>query len=302
MHVQEVLSPLEESKYVADMIQKTIKSGIPAKEVAVLFRSNMDARTLVETCMERQIPFTMKDQMFNLYEHFIGKDIRAYLSMARGDRSRRNFLMVMNRPNRYFHRDCVNESRISFEELRNYYEGKEWMLDRIDQLEIDLKLMNRMAPYAAIQYIRKHIGYDDFLKEYAKMRKIKLEDLQDILYQIEERAKEHPTLESWFQHIEEYSEKLRLLESKKAEESRGVTFMTMHSAKGLEYDTIFIIAANEKITPYKKAVTLDEIEEERRMFYVAMTRAKRKLIVSYTKEHSGKPMIRSRFVDEILKI
>lgn len=300
VHIQEVLHPLEESRYVAEEIQKAMKRGVPATEIAVLFRSNMDARVLVETCMEYQIPFHMKEQMFNLYEHFIGRDIRAYLAMALGDRSRRNFLVVMNRPNRYLHRDCVCNSQVSFEKLRKYYEDKDWMLDRIDQLEVDFKILRRMAPYAAIQYIRKHIGYDEFLKEYAHSRKIKFEDLQDILYQIEERAKEYKTIESWFSHIEDYTKQLRLLESTQNLKRDGVSFMTMHSAKGLEFDTVFIIGANEKITPYKKAETMDEIEEERRMFYVAMTRAKRKLTISYTKERNGKPMVRSRFVDEIL--
>ena len=77
--------------------------------------------------------------------------------------------------------------------------------------------------------------------------------------------------------------------------------MTMHGAKGLEFDTVFVIGANEKIMPYKKAETVDEIEEERRLFYVAMTRAKKRLVISYTKEKNGKKMEASRFVGEVLK-
>ena len=76
--------------------------------------------------------------------------------------------------------------------------------------------------------------------------------------------------------------------------------MTMHAAKGLEFDTVFVIEADEGSSPYKKAVTDEEIEEERRLFYVAMTRAKRKLIISYVKEKNGKDMIPSRFVSELL--
>ena len=76
--------------------------------------------------------------------------------------------------------------------------------------------------------------------------------------------------------------------------------MTMHAAKGLEFDTVFVIEADEGSSPYKKAVTDEEIEEERRLFYVAMTRAKRKLIISYVKEKNGKSKIPSRFIDELL--
>lgn len=301
VHIQEVKCPVEESRYVADEIQKMMKKGVAAQKLAVLFRSNIDARNIVETFMEYNIPFHMKEQLFNLYEHFIGRDIRAYLSLALGNRSRQNFLVVMNRPNRYIHRNCIDENEVSFERIRQYYEDKEWMLDRIDQMEVDLKILQRMAPYAAIQYIRKHIGYDEFLKEYALLRKMKVEDLQEILFQIEERAKEYKTIEEWFMHIDTYTKQLRIVESNRNLEREGVAFMTMHSAKGLEFDAVYIIGANEKITPYKKAETADEIEEERRMFYVAMTRAKKKLTISYTKERNGKPMVRSRFVDEILK-
>ena len=73
----------------------------------------------------------------------------------------------------------------------------------------------------------------------------------------------------------------------------------MHGAKGLEYDTVFIIGANEGTMPYKKAKLDNEIEEERRLFYVAMTRAKKQLIISYTKEKNGKNTPHSRFLYEL---
>ena len=220
--------------------------------------------------------------------------------MALGNRSRQTFLEIMNRPNRYIGRDSVEYGEISFEELRKYYEEKEWMLDRIDQLELDLRILSRMAPYGAIQYIRKSIGYDEFLEEYALKRKMKYEELQEILGQIEEQAKEFKTIEEWFEHIEKYSTELKRQAEFQTIQKDAVKFMTMHGAKGLEFDTVFIIGANEKIIPYKKAETLQEIEEERRLFYVAVTRAKKKLVISYTKEKSGKPMEPSRFVTELL--
>ena len=74
----------------------------------------------------------------------------------------------------------------------------------------------------------------------------------------------------------------------------------MHAAKGLEFDTVFVIEANEGSCPYKKATADEEIEEERRLFYVAMTRAKRKLVISYVKEKNGKSKTPSRFIDELL--
>lgn len=300
VHIQEVRHPIEESKYVVSQIQEAKKRGIPSSEIAVLFRTNVEARALAETFMEYNMPFRMKERMPNLYEHFIAQDLTTYLKMALGDRSRKSFLAIMNRPNRYIGRDSVEGTTISFESLRKFYCDKDWMLDRIDQLEVDFRILKNMAPYGAIQYIRKHIGYDEFLKEYAAFRKINMEDLKEVLREIEERAKAFRTIEEWFTHIEEYSEELKRQSQQKETDPEAITFMTMHGSKGLEFDLVFIIGANETITPYKKAETKEEVEEERRLFYVAMTRARKKLIISYTKERNGKSMAQSRFVGELL--
>ena len=300
VHIQEVRHPIEESKYVVSQIQEAKKRGILSSEIAVLFRTNVEARALAETFMEYNMPFRMKERMPNLYEQYIEQDLTTYLKMALGDRSRKSFLAIMNRPNRYIGRDSVEGTTISFESLRKFYCDKDWMLDRIDQLEVDFRILKNMAPYGAIQYIRKHIGYDEFLKEYAAFRKINMEDLKEVLREIEERAKAFRTIEEWFTHIEEYSEELKRQSQQKETDPEAITFMTMHGSKGLEFDLVFIIGANETITPYKKAETKEEVEEERRMFYVAMTRARKKLIISYTKERNGKSMAQSRFVGELL--
>ena len=302
VHVQEVRHPIEESKYVISEIQKALKAGVQPTEIAVLFRTNQEARALVETCMEYGVPYYMREHFSNFYEHFIAKNLIAYMKMALGDRSRKLFLEIMNRPNRYIGRDSLEHGEVSFEELRKFYQDKEWMLDRIDQLEVDFRIIKRCAPYAAIQYIRKHIGYDDFLKEYAIKRRIKLDELQDTLKEIEERAREYKTIEEWFTHIEEYTEQLCRQAEYQEPSEKAISLMTMHGAKGLEFHTVFIIGANEDICPYKKAETKEEIEEERRLFYVAMTRAKKRLVISYSKERNGKKMKQSRFVGELLKL
>lgn len=300
VHVQEVRHPIEESKYVLKEIQKILKSGVSPTEIAVLFRTNVEARALVETCMEYNLPFQMREHFPNLYEHFIGRNLVTYMKMALGDRSRKSFLEVMNRPNRYLGRESVEQAEVSFEDLRKFYADKDWMLERIDQFEVDLRVLGRCTPYAAIQYIRRRMGYDDFLREYAHFRRIQIEELNEILMEIEERAKGFRTMEEWFAHIEAYGEELKKQALCKQDRRHAVTLMTMHASKGLEFDTVFIIGANEKIIPYKKAETKEEIEEERRLFYVAMTRAKKHLMISYTRERNGKYMEPSRFVKELM--
>ena len=302
LHVQEVRDSEEESGYVLDEIENRMKSGVKPEQIAVLYRIHTDARAMVEKLIERQIPFQMREHMPNLYQHFIAKDIRAYFRMAEGTWDRTDFLQIMNRPKRYIGRDSISGNRsVSFEEIRKFYCDKDWMQDRIDQFEWDIKMLGKMAPYAAIQYMRKKIGYDDFLREYAVTRQMPVSDLFDVLSEIEEAAKPYQTFEEWFAHVEEYTNVLKIREQKKEMNHDGVRLMTMHAAKGLEFDTVFIIHANEGRIPYKKSLKENGVEEERRLFYVAMTRAKNVLKIVYVKAKNGKETSPSRFVEELLE-
>lgn len=301
LHVQELKDPAEEAGYVADQIEKLIDTGGAAEEIAVLFRIHTDARPLVEELIERRIPFQMKEHLPNIYDHFIAKDIQAYFRLAQGKRERRDFLQVMNRPKRYIGRDSLPGAEVSFEDIRTFYSDKDWMMDRVDQFEWDVKMLSRMAPYAAIQYIRRRIGYDDFVRDYAYTHSVERSDLNDILAELEESAKPYQTIDEWFRHIEEYTETLRLKARQKSMEQRGVRLMTLHAAKGLEFDTVYLIEAQEGQIPYKKAKTDSETEEERRLFYVGMTRAREQLTVCYVKTKNGKAAEPSRFVDELLE-
>ena len=175
------------------------------------------------------------------------------------------------------------------------------MTDRIDQFEWDVKMMEQMTPYAAITYLRKRVGYDEYLKEYCISRHLKITDLNEAFSELEEAAKPFETMEEWFLHIKEYTEALKKREERKDVPEKGIRLMTIHAAKGLEFDTVFVIQANEGRLPYKKAEKAEEIEEERRLFYVAMTRARNRLVFSYVRIKNGKEILPSRFVDELLE-
>ena len=299
VHVQEVKDPVQEAEYVLERIREYREKGVSYTEMAVLYRTNVDARAMSELMTEYQIPFVMKEHLNNIYEHFIALDMISYLRLSQGEYDRKYFLHIANRPNRYLTRESMKTGNVSYESLRRYYRDKDWMVDRIDQLEWDMKMICGKTPYAAIQYIRKRMGYDEFLKEYAAYRKISSEDLFAVLEEIWQNSKGYGTIKEWFEHIESYGKMLKE-QNKKNGEKEGVNLMTMHAAKGLEFDTVFVIEANEGSCPYKKATTDEEIEEERRLFYVAMTRAKRKLVISYVKEKNGKDLLPSRFVSELL--
>ena len=295
---QEFQTQREQNLYVIQEILRLHREGMEYKDMAVLFRTNMQPRFLMEMMLDYSISFTAKDRIPNIYDHWITRDLFAYIDIARGDRRRSTFLKIMNRPNRYLSREAFYEKEVPFEILYQFYEGKEWMCDRIEKFEHDLKMMKNMAPFAAINYIRYGIGYDEFLKEYAQYRKIKVEELYDLLREIQESAKGYKTFQEWFDSMDAYKEKLKE-QSEKVRRQEGIVVSTLHSAKGLEFERVYILDVNEGCMPYQKAVLDPEIEEERRMFYVGMTRAKKELHLYAVEERFGKKMEPSRFLVEL---
>ena len=304
VHVQEVLDEQEEAQYVTEEIQKKLDQGIKPGEIAVLFRAAVQARMISEILSEHRIPFEMRDYVTNFYRHFIVKDMMAYLQLAAGKRDRSLFLTICNRPLRYLARNSMENRQVNFEDLRKFYCDKDWMLDIIDQFDVDVRMMKNMAPYAAIQYIRKKIGYDDFLKEYAEKHQISWKQLMDVMAELEERSKNFKSYDEWEIHIAKYTQELEEQQAKarkiKGERENKVQLMTIHSAKGVEFEDVFVIHANEGEIPHQKAEKKDEIEEERRLFYVALTRAKNNLCISYITQKNGNSIKPSRFVEELL--
>lgn len=292
---------IQQNQAVLDKIKDYYKQGISYSEMAVLFRTNTQPRSLLEKLMEYNIPFKMRDAMQNLYEHWIAWDIIAYIKIALGSTDRSLFLRIMNRPKRYISRDCMKDPVVNLEKVKAYYNDKAYVMERIEKLQYDLSMLSKVNPFAAINYIRRAIGYDEYLSEYAKFRRMKEEELFELLAELQESARRYDSYEAWFLHMEEYKEELKKqADLAKQKDKDGVAMATFHASKGLEYRKVFIIDVNEGITPHRKALVLEDMEEERRMFYVAMTRAKEGLLLYSVKERYGKELPVSRFIGELL--
>lgn len=290
-----------EIQYILKKIEEQIKKGISLSDIAILYRTNTQPRFLMEQLMAYNIDFKAKDRIPNLYNHWIAKDLFTYINIARGSRERSDILSVMNKPKRYIGRDSLYASRIDFYEWEKMYDEQPWIAERIEKFSYDIKLLERMSPYAAINYIRHGIGYEDYLDEVASYRNIDKSDLYDILDEIQTGAKEFRNYEAWELHIRECEEELKAMAKRKQERTDAITLATLHSSKGLEFQSVFIIDANEGIMPYKKSVLPKDIEEERRLFYVGMTRAISNLTICSVKAFHNKEMDISRFVTESMK-
>lgn len=296
--VREWPEPMDESLAIVGQLKDYAAMGIGYEEMAVLYRTNLGPRLLIEKLMEYNIPFSMRDTVPNLYDHWIVKNVLSYIKAARGDLSRANILSIINRPKRYVSRDALEHQNVSWEAVKSFYQDKNWMLDRIEQLEYDLVMLREMAPAAAVNYIRKAVDYDSYLREYAQDRRMKPEELMEVLDQLQDSAGGYKTYEAWFAHMDAYREQLLKQAQGGGAQEKGVSLMTMHSSKGLEFRVVYILDANEGVTPHHKAVLDQDVEEERRMFYVAMTRAKERLHIYYVKERYHKKQEISRFAQE----
>jgi DNA helicase-2/ATP-dependent DNA helicase PcrA len=292
----------EQNKQIIAKIQTYKENGGRYGDIAILFRTNTQPRLLMEQLITSNILFQAKDIIPNRYDHWIAKDIDAYIRLALGSRKRKDLLHIMNRPNRYVTRDCLTEEMISLPATAAYfYQRKQpWIGERVEQLARDLEIIRVLSPFAAINYIRNGIGYEGYLKEYAQYHNIGAEELEDVLEEITISSKGVRTFTEWYDQQAELKKELVRQRAGQNKSSDGVTLATLHSAKGLEFPYVFIIDVNDGIMPFKKAVLPMEQEEERRMFYVGITRAKDRLCLCYSRSINGKEMIPSCFLEEII--
>ncbi len=303
----------EQNRFVIEEIQRLYTGGVPYEEMAVLFRTNVQPQLLAAAMLSANIPFQLRDTMPNIYDHWIAKNLFAYIHLANqykvcdGVLERGSFLQVMNRPKRYLSRELLANETLTFDGLRDLCADKPYIWEKLQKMEYDLWMLGGkrgipMAPYAAVHYIRHIIGYEDYLKEYAEFRGIHADDMLAVLDELEEAARPFATIPDWFEHIEAFRSSLeeKRRENRNIGKRTGVNLMTYHGAKGLEFDTVFLIDLVEGLTPYRRAEAPQEMEEERRMFYVAMTRAKNRLYLLRVKERMGREQVPSRFLRELL--
>lgn len=299
-------------QYLAEQIKKEIADK--EKNIAVLFRTNAHMQSFAVRCNRLEIPYEMKEKSSSIYDHFIVRDLMAYLELVTDRTNRNAILQILNKPDRQLDREALGFGN-GIQDIKRYYEyelvtdenKKKRMFDSLDKWQSDMERMKRMPLFLQISYIRKGIGYECYLKELAKTEPEKWEEWMEILEFILSESKNYEDLEKWKQAQSEYEKKLRSRENTSEKRESGiknktkgmVRLMTVHASKGLEFDEVYIPDCNENVYPHGKMPDKNAVEEERRIFYVAMTRAKKHLellCVTGTKE---RPRVLSRFLNSL---
>lgn len=174
---------------------------------------------------------------------------------------------------------------------------KPYLIKNIEKLGGDLEYISKLDIYSAINYIRKGMGYEEWLMGDGNERGKDIQELKNVLDLIQESAKDKDGYDELLKYIDEYNDGLQ--KSYADEDEDRINIVTMHGSKGLEYKTVIIPGLSEGYVPQSKAMTEKSIEEERRVFYVAMTRAKENLYLTYVKKSSTNRHEMSRFLGEI---
>ena len=295
--VYEFNSLNDEKAFAASEIRRLIDSGIAADDIAVLSRTNVIGNMYMSRLESDGIPCCDYSVVQDIYEHWISKDILTYIRIALGSRERIDFLRIINKPLRYISRSYITQPA-DINALKRGYEGNEQMSKQVEKLVSDISMIRSMSPFAAVNYIRKGVGYDEYIRNYIYEHKADKEELYNVLDELAHRASQYMSLSQWLDGIAEYIRQCD--KDRQNNTADGVHMLTMHGSKGLEYKIVLVMDVCEGIIPYNKAVLDEQIEEERRLFYVAMTRAKEKLYLLYPKQRYNKDTTRSRFIEEIL--
>lgn len=273
------------------------------RDIAILYRTNSHTAYTANRLVQEGIPFIMKEKPKNIYETAAAKDVIAYIRYALHQDRLEDFLRIMNRPVRYIKRSTVPIKPFTMQEIINNNKNADYVIQNISQLYNQLVFIKDLNPFSAVNYIRKGVGYDDYIKkqarEHGKDSSKELEELEEL----QQLSKDFETLEEWLEHIENYDAIMQEAVCRENSTSQGqpdaVNIVTMHASKGLEWKVVILPDVNEGIVPHKKAITEEELEEERRMFYVAMTRAKESLFIFYVHENEAGNLLPSRFLNEL---
>lgn len=281
---------------IANIIEKSIDS---LSDNAILYRTNMEARSIIDTFTRRRIPFILLDKGYNFFEHFICKDILSYLRLSIDINSKENFLSIINKPFRYVSKANLEyikssiEYKSPFDILIEKRDTPPYQAKKLDELKRDILYLNKISLSGAIQYIISELNYIDYLKDYGERYNQSIEELEDIVEEFKVAADGLKTIVELLSHVERVKEKIE--ESKEVQD--GVILSTIHGVKGMEFKNVFIINSTEEIIPHKSSME-ENIEEERRLFYVAVTRAIDNLYIFSPKTQKGKFKDISRFVLE----
>lgn len=318
-----VKSSQEEAALIADTIAARLERGDRRiGEFAVLYRTESSSRALVEQLLLRGLPFADSGEGRLFYDNWAVKPLIAHLRLAL---DRRNFdaieamlqTLYVNREDAMafiWHQDKQRAKKWPLIHLLDYPQIKDFQKDKIKERIKLLKTLAEQSPHAAIRQLRGSF-YDQYLEtgKHSVLTEHK-EGIKETVDELETAAQAHSTVEGFLRYIDDITDKHAAAQQHAgARGTDAMKLMSIHKSKGLEFPVVFLIGASEGILPHSSALAADKLsdriaaqsgedtrsealEEERRLAYVAVTRAQDELFISSPAVYHGKPAELSRFI------
>lgn len=287
---------LQEAEEIAALIKR---GGVPLSHWAVIYRTNQQAHVIAQVLSREQIPFRALGGLPNLYRRWPVQDVLCYLRAALGDSAAVE--PVINRPSRYISRAVLEEAkRIAARRGCRLLDAigetellRSWQLRPVEELRDHLQRLALMNAPQAIGYVRRVVGYDDYIQEYCAREGGSAEEMLGLLAEVERTVPDVPLM-AFLAHVDAYSSRSDWAAGAGEE---AVTLLTCHKAKGLEFPRVVVAGVTDKMLPHRGS---ENPEEERRLLYVAMTRASERLWLSAPCSYEGREVQPSPFIAEAL--
>jgi len=305
--IVDILNYQDENSQSSDIALQILKfknlSNYKYKDFAILYRTNIESRSLIDAFIRKKIPFRLLDKKYNFFEHFICKDLISYLKLSIFGDDVESFIRIINKPFRYVSKSNLDSIKMTylkedcFEFIKNIKDIPIFQIKNIDKLKKDIYSLNRMTLQSAISFIISDLGYYDYIKDYSLKFKINILELEEILDEFKKSAEGFTNIKDFLEHIENVDREVN--KSMNTDDNEDyVILSTVHGVKGMEFKNVFIIDCIEEVFPHKNAISSNIIEEERRIMYVAMTRAIDNLFICVPRKIRGKSKEPSRFIKE----
>ncbi|WP_274362942.1 ATP-dependent helicase [Paenibacillus thermotolerans] len=291
----------------AKYLVKEIQGVENLREVAVLYRNNSSSIALMNEFDRAGIPFYMKDADNRFFSHWVVEDVLNFMRMTFTDKRTDILEKIHLKFNGYISKQqmaALHEIRNNesvFDNLLNYVPLQDYQVKPLTDAKETFRQMNGMPPLHAIRVIRDRLGYEKALEKTCERMGYRKEYLIGILNTLEEIADTLPTMEEFANRLKHLESVLTSAKTRRGQQA--VTFSTMHSSKGLEFERVYMIDLVEGILPSSDdSDRIDLMEEAARLFYVGMTRAKKHLELIVYRERDGESAKESRFVTAVREI
>jgi len=291
----------EVEKVVNKLLELKDDKEFTFKENALLFRTNLESHKAIEMMYKNRIPFQLMNSSYTFFDHYICKDIISYMKLAMDISDKKSFLSIINRPKRYLAKLYLEKLKINpFKvDCIDYIYGLPkqglYVLRELSQLRRKLLKLKKLSTSDAIGYILDDIGYTKYIKERAiKSSTNYMEELK-IVEELKEISKDYEKIEQFLDYFEGLISSIHKSQYDSSRDS--ILLSTIHGVKGMEFNNVFIINCIEDYLPHKNSLEKN-IEEERRLFYVAITRTKERLFLYVPKYIKDKDKMVSRFIGE----